>query len=488
MQQIVFKQLNGWLMDSNDSLLPSEFCELNESDYSEVIEYLEEHKMLVAFYKKIEKNRIPCELASFVDIVASEVNTVMTIARQQRMYIMKLLKNYEGNYVVLKGVTTEVLTHNQELFRESGDWDIWAEDPEEFTDFALENGYLRYDESCAPHEFSKLFFSKNANVEIEVHQSFPNICIPTEILKREPATKAGYVNMNYPLFSDVSQEIIQVEWENRGSIRVFSKEMAVILLCMNTFKDYLWEPYKIPNIRLHDLIEIQCLSSSQDFSRSKFSTLVEKYGCSQAVSFAHNLLNIFYQEANLPYYPVDLRIRKLMNDIYSLFTVQHSLDFYQDLCSETFAQRVESLNPNHISLLTDLDSRFMKTVYRSSAERTEKQFDFKFRFSANDHNLTLTYVINGAIEEKDNFFVIFRNHMEHLHIHKSGDNEYSFESYGLEPDETFNIDETLDSFTIRFNFSHVPRDNILYSVIAVEKFVDGNRFQTIVPVVIHGDY
>lgn len=161
---------------------------------------------------------------------------------------------------------------------------------------------------------------------------------------------------------------------------------------------------------------------------------------------------------------------------------------YQDLCSETFAQRVESLNPNHISLLTDLDSRFMKTVYRSSAERTEKQFDFKFRFSANDHNLTLTYVINGAIEEKDNFFVIFRNHMEHLHIHKSGNNEYSFESYGLEPDETFNIDETLDSFTIRFNFSHVPRDNILYSVIAVEKFVDGNRFQTIVPVVIHGDY
>lgn len=79
MQQTVFKQLNGWLMDSNDSLLPSEFCELNESDYSEVIEYLEEHKMLVAFYKKIEKNRIPCELASFVDIVASEVNTVMTI-------------------------------------------------------------------------------------------------------------------------------------------------------------------------------------------------------------------------------------------------------------------------------------------------------------------------------------------------------------------------------------------------------------------------
>lgn len=471
-------------MNAEESTFPAALYKLDKSEYSQLVDYLNEHKMLIDFYQRIIGDPQLSKLGGLAETIASEVELIKDIAKQQRLHIMQLLQAYEGNYVVLKGVTTEVLTKDSSLFRESGDWDIWAEDPEEFTKYALHNGFSQYDESCAPHEFSKLFYSDNINVEIEVHQSFPNISIPSELLDRDVAIKVGYVSLTYPVFSDIADEIVQVEWKDRGHIHIFSAEMAALLMCMNVYKDYLWEPYKIPNIRLHDLIEIQRLSACQEFSSSKFSALAEKMCCQQAVSFVFKLLQSFFREIKIPNYHVDLRVRKLMNDIFSIFTIQDSMDFYQNLCSETFAERIESLAPNAIRLNEEQNTRTMANVYRSAANPTEKQFDFRFCFSPNEGNITLTYAVEGVIEERDNFFVIFRNHMEHLHIHKDTDGKYFFESYGLEHDESFEIDEDSNTFKIQFNFSRAPKDAELYSVIAVEKFMDGNRFQTIIPVIL----
>ena len=77
------------------------------------------------------------------------------------------------------------------IFRTSFDWDIWARDPRAFTEYASQNGFLVDKESCAPHEFSKLFCAENEKIMIEVHQSFPNISLPTELLCRDSTTRVG---------------------------------------------------------------------------------------------------------------------------------------------------------------------------------------------------------------------------------------------------------------------------------------------------------
>ena len=172
--------------------------------------------------------------------------------------------------------------------------------------------------------------------------------LPTELLCRDSTTRVGYLNISYPTFSDISDEIISVKWGSYGNIRIASIELAVIIMCMNVYRDSLYEPYKLPNVRLLDLLEIYMLSKSEKFSAEKFVCLVEKFNSQQSVSFCHKLLSCFYKDVALPDYNIDLHILKLMNAEFSVFIPQESADFFQKLCCETFDDRVQTLHPTKI--------------------------------------------------------------------------------------------------------------------------------------------
>lgn len=370
------------------------------------------------------------------------------------------------------------------IFRTSFDWDIWARDPRAFTEYASQNGFLVDKESCAPHEFSKLFCAENEKIMIEVHQSFPNISLPTELLCRDSTTRVGYLNISYPTFSDISDEIISVKWGSYGNIRIASIELAVIIMCMNVYRDSLYEPYKLPNVRLLDLLEIYMLSKSEKFSAEKFVCLVEKFNSQQSVSFCHKLLSCFYKDVALPDYNIDLHILKLMNAEFSVFIPQESADFFQKLCCETFDDRVQTLHPTKIKFGKQYSTKDL-LKYQGTDGLKDKESDFDFTFTKNESgNLTLQYQVNGTKEHNDNFFVIFKNHMEHLHMHINAEGQFYYDSFGLRNDENFEIEENDKTYNVVFNFRHVDMEPKIYAVVAVEKFMNGNRHQTVVPVII----
>ena len=123
--------------------------------------------------------------------------------------------------------------------------------------------------------------------------------------------------------------------------------------------------------------------------------------------------------------------------------------------------------------------------YQGTDSLKDKESDFDFTFTKNESgNLTLQYQVNGTKEHNDNFFVIFKNHMEHLHMHINEEGQFYYDSFGLRNDENFEIEENDKTYNVVFNFRHVDMEPKIYAVVAVEKFMNGNRHQTVVPVII----
>lgn len=484
MDAIHLERINSWLMSLKSICLPAELYNLSVKEIDQLIRYMYKHKAIVRCYNKL-KNAVEIDrLATLYNRIKAEMNRIEAFIQPQRFKVMHLLQGYTGDYMLLKGVTSEVLTGNPDLLRVSGDWDIWARDPKGFTEYASQNGFLVDDESCAPHEFSKLRCADNDKIMIEVHQSFPNISLPTELLCRDSTTRVGYLNISYPSFSDISDEIISVKWGSYGNIRIASIELAVIFMCMNVYRDSLYEPYKLPNVRLLDLLEIYMLSKSEKFSTEKFSCLVDKFNSQQSVTFCHKILNCFYEDVALPDYNIDLSILKLMNAEFSVFLLQDSSDFFHRLCCETFESRVQSLHPTRITLGKRYSTKDL-LKYQGTDGSKDKESDFDFTFTKNESgNLTLQYQVNGTKEHNDNFFVIFKNHMEHLHMHINAEDQFYYDSFGLRNDENFEIEENDKTYNVVFNFRHVDMESKIYAVVAVEKFMNGNRHQTVVPVII----
>ena len=485
MDMILLEKINRWLMSLEDTCLPPELYDLSTKEIEQLIQYIYKHKAMIRFYNKLNSDVVEINrLEKLKNRINAEMNRIKAFIQPQRSSVMCLLQGYTGDYMLLKGVTSEVLTGNTGLLRVSGDWDIWARDPKDFTEYASRNGFLVDDESCAPHEFSKLLCADNDEVMIEVHQSFPNISIPTELLCRDLTTKVGYLNISYPSFSDISGEITSVKWGSYGNIRIASIELAVIIMCMNVYRDSLYEPYKLPNVRLLDLLEIYMLSKSEKFSAKKFGCLVDKFNSQQSVSFCHKLLSCFYEDVALPDYNIDLRILKLMNAEFSVFLLQDSSNFFHRLCCETFESRVQTLHPTRIKLDEWYSTKdFFK--YQGTDGSKDKEFDFDFTFIKNEsENLSLRYQVDGTKEHNDNFFVIFKNHMEHLHMHINAEGQFYYDSFGLRNDENFEIEENDKTYNVIFNFRHVNMESKIYAVVAVEKFMNGNRHQTVVPVII----
>lgn len=484
MDAIYLERINSWLMSLKSICLPPELYNLSVKEIDQLIQYMYEHKAVVRFYNKLKSAVEIDQLKTLYNRIETEINSIKAFIHPQRFKMMNLLQGYTGDYMLLKGVTSEVLTGNADLLRVSDDWDIWARDPKDFTEYASHNGFLVDNESCAPHEFSKLLCADNDEIMIEVHQSFPNISIPTELLCRDLTTKVGYLNISYPSFSDISGEITSVKWGSYGNIRIASIELAVIIMCMNVYRDSLYEPYKLPNVRLLDLLEIYMLSKSEKFSAKKFGCLVDKFNSRQSVSFCHKLLSCFYEDVALPDYNIDLRILKLMNAEFSVFLLQDSSNFFHRLCCETFESRVQTLHPTRIKLDEWYSTKdFFK--YQGTDGSKDKEFDFDFTFIKNEsENLSLRYQVDGTKEHNDNFFVIFKNHMEHLHMHINAEDEFYYDSFGLRSDESFMIEESSKVYDVIFNFRHVDMESEIYAVVAVEKFMNGVRHQTIVPIVV----
>ena len=69
-----------------------------------------------------------------------------------------------------------------------------------------------------------------------------------------------------------------------------------------------------------------------------------------------------------------------------------------------------------------------------------------------------------------------------MHINAEG--QFYYDSFGLRNDENFEIEENDKTYNVIFNFRHVNMESKIYAVVAVEKFMNGNRHQTVVPVII----
>ena len=285
------------------------------SDY--LINLLLEHKLLMLFDYKIKEKNNEIDTSelfnkAFIEQYLVQIEaTNKTISKQLKL-IKDINRKLQGVGFPIKGLSPYLLCHKEKYLHNSGDVDFVCANFDDLEDYFKELGGNRIEQSLSKHE--KAIFNIG-DIIVEEHIGFPILNLPKEATHEASCGKPLSIEyLDYKLMAS------NISWcsEIQGFLPNYS--LTALLICLHIYKDYYWEPYNMPRVKLGDLYCFHELVNEKEFDCSDFLHLIQEVNAIQAVRFVNNLVDSFWHERSYEKLMVkDVILQKTANSPYGSY-------------------------------------------------------------------------------------------------------------------------------------------------------------------------
>ncbi len=280
-----------WIFDETkcDTLDP-----LNDEQFSEFIVLLNEHKLIIRFYKKVELVKpswINLKQKFIIKLLYNTQNGNISKKQLAMTELSEHAKKKNIEYVIVKGLTSYFITGDVNNQRDSNDIDILCKNHHDLINLLLDLGYTKVEKKYSDHEIVSMLRN---DVEFDIHSYIP-------LFRYHPG-----INENVVSIKNTSRTWFFSEREENYSSKIDFNDihpyvhnginfpdisMHTLIICINAFRNYVNGSYHpTSGIYLSDLFEIKSLVNHSDFNFVTLHKLIKKYSAEDAVSFMSVLL------------------------------------------------------------------------------------------------------------------------------------------------------------------------------------------------------
>lgn len=266
-------------------------------DEDAVLNEIMVHKLLFILLHKANtlygslKNAVNLFPKSFIEKSLREVYVKRTMMGRQSRIISAINNRMPSCGFPIKGIVPYLLMQQERYIRNSGDIDYVCNDSEAMEDTILSMGGRVISKSLSGHE--QAVFKLN-NVCIESHIGFPVIHIPEDAMTNSSTTE--------PLLTEIlSYEYMRshLVWCQDISGYIPNLELTALIFCLHVYKDFYWEPYNTPKVRLGDIYILHEMVNSTRFKLADFMYMADESRAMPAVEFTMNLINSIWDYGGL---------------------------------------------------------------------------------------------------------------------------------------------------------------------------------------------
>jgi hypothetical protein len=452
---------------------------LNSIPKKDLYEFITSNRLQGRFLRKFNSTHISSESEL---AIKCEYELICKQAIN-KLKLLKELYKYSSSLsmpVIIKGLTVPILLNNHDYIRYSGDIDIISEDPNVWAKVFSLFGFSKSSKQAAEHEFMIL---EKGETLVEIHSYFPFISFPKDVNKvidLKFQCNLGETESINLYYSDIHPFIHTINSGYGEGISVLSPEMSTIILCGHIFKDIFWEPYKIPRIRMVELLEICDLIKHKSFHFQEFKKIIEtlklQYIIAYIFSFIDSILstNLLIQLG----YDTIQPIVKLMNAQLSPYKRSVTENYFIVYPFANFSDLIMNIEPVAIKENEFVSTRGKANTYYVSTS-TEVS-DFTFKVALTSSVVVVTFVIAERSLDHSNYFAHINGAFVHLWVdtYPLDIRCYSYDKYD------YNIIETSLGYNVEIKIKKTTSYSDNYILIAHGLESEEYKCSTIIPLCI----
>ncbi|MBP1904874.1 hypothetical protein J2Z32_001498 [Paenibacillus turicensis] len=456
----------------------------NENENDEIIQDLTlKHVMknkLESYYKKFLNS------TKEIPEINEQLQAITNQYKQFRSFLMELEKNIEEPVIVIKGFSNYHITNGRILLRGTSDIDILARNPYEFKELLVAQGFMEI-KTETTHELSEL---QKEGILIDLHKFVPVVSYPEDIndisVKNNMSTTSGSILKGKITYCDLLENTVKLS----EKILVPNVNIALIILCVSIFRDYITSVDKLPHFKLINLVEVYLLLQEDNFHADDFLQISQKFHAEHCVEFVNILLKEIYQVSlpstshTLNRFPQILMWnfnqwivpKKLFNSVFNIS--------FESALLELGAKELKLKSNNNLSIdcISDIN------VYYASRDNQKKPINMNLNW---DNKLYVHLSIENVegIHKNDIININFSEDENKMTFFGSKERQKSFGStinrgriiYN-ENKKSLNVEFTLSENELRAHY--LIEENKVGMNIYIEKHENKNEINCIIPIII----
>ena len=382
-------------------------------------------------------------------------------------------KMKDSRPIVLKGLSSYLLTKNPIFIRKCNDLDIISEDNDFLIKTLFALGFVDTHEACDQHEEMKLY-SKKYNLLIEVHKHFPVFSRNRgkDVMTYSKITYDVMKNNTYTYISPITNH----------KITLLNPEMNIIIAASHIYKGFVWQPLEKPPFHFEEVLEVYYLTQHSDFKMDRFLDLIEQCNAKDSLSFVSELISSNIIERN-PFSKLNLHYPfeyKIAGGFQNIWREVKNPDFFTSIVNKSSFDMLFMSDNN--SCIEPLLHKWMKskdfkaTIYNTNSDSIH---DFSFSISKDEKNLLVSIKKNKPIFYEDNITIQFENNFCKAILYGNTNEITQFGRGNIQ----VRIEE--NSYTVFFNFPLVDlqETNDIIRIIIISEVNHPECWkQTIVPI------
>ena len=436
-------------------------------DYAQ---YFMEHHILGRALEELKTNNYIAQDSTsnlFFDTLITELqkkqNGILVHAMRQLKALKEIQKVFPSDHppICIKGLSCAIICDDLHAIRLSKDIDLFYSDLPKLRNILQELGYVNRNATTATHEDS--VYEKNG-IYIVIHKYFP-------IMIRGDYDTANFnkkkqCNLPEPHFERICYEellhnAIYANNSISSNLLISNAPMSAFILALHIYKDCIWQTYRMPKVRIGDLLDIAELLNLPNFPMEELKYLVCKYNAQYIWNFVLTIASTL-PELRLPdcFDEIDTPIFKLTNDYYGPYMMR-SKEYLKQLPFICFADFVKEMGFMSCKYDVIYSTKSADASYYASTSLSV--FDFSFSVSQGRTRICFNLYIPKPISPSDNICVITD---DNAHVHVFFDKyPEAVRIYGLATYRVYDVFES--GYSVELSFKTTP-DKPPYSVLIFE--------------------
>lgn len=446
-------------------------------------QYLMEHHIVGRALAELKQNNDMAQDSTrnlFFDALITELqkmqNGILVHAMRQLKALKEIQKIFPSDCppICIKGLSCAIICDDLHAIRLSKDIDLFYADLPKLRNILQELGYVDINATTATHEDS--VYEKNG-IYIEIHKYFP-IMISDNYDKKFFNNKKQ-CNLPEPHFEKIGYEdllhnAVHVNNSTSSNLLITNAPMTAFILALHIYKDCIWQTYRMPKVRIGDLLDIAELLNLPGFPMEELKYLVCKYNAQYIWNFVLTIASSL-PELSLPdcFDEIDTPIIKLTNDYYGPYMMK-SKEYLKQLPYICFADFVREMGFMSCKFDMIYSTKSAEASYYAST--SSSVFDFSFSVSQEKSRICFNLYIPKPISPSDNICVITDDNA-HAHVFFDKYPEV-VRIYGLATYRVYDVFE--NAYSVELSFNAIPNEP-QYSVLIFESCdSSGEKMNTVI--------
>lgn len=462
-------------------------------DESRVLSVLKRHRLLGNFAREIKNSRPEwCSDVLFKKVIEEET-AILEKHDEQFNFIKSFSKTLSGPIILIKGFSAHFLSNKKLPVRPSNDLDLLSQNPGSLIQQLKNINFTPSKDDFSDHEISEL---GNGQVVLDIHKHVPIFSYPIDIWDLEKnkvnsQTKSSFSLTGKLTYDDLVLDCIEIS-EN---LFIPNIELAVLISCVNIFRDYVCTFDYTPPIKLMEIFEINTLVNHDSFNLNKLLELSIKYKAVHSLEFINEIMSNLFKSNPLVNLPIDKKPGFPQLLLWNFNTWFISSNLNELTAINSLDSIVDKLKPTLISASNDYNKY---NLYSNSVEKYGERNTIPINaieMSSLGRNLSILLKVNWEnslliqltlIGKKlfpdDMFYVAFGNYKEvvfgrDLLGGTNTTNNVSFDADNV----TFSFELTQDKLDL-------DKKRIISAVIFAEEKNENSIKSSIFPVKISKEY